>query len=168
MTPELFWIPGLRRGRLAITPRPRGGDWLRDEARTLKGAGVDIVVSLLERDEAEQLGLADEAKIMEANDLRFVSFPVPDRGVPASLPDATALAAGLGSELEAGSTVAIHCRQSVGRSGLIAASVLTILGLDAEQAIKIVSAARGQTVPETAEQRSWVLEFAAKRVVLTR
>jgi hypothetical protein len=31
MTTELFWIPGPWKGKLAIVPRPRGGDWLDDE-----------------------------------------------------------------------------------------------------------------------------------------
>jgi hypothetical protein len=57
MTPEIFWIPGPWRGRLAVAARPRGGDWLEDEARGWQVAGFDIVVSLLEKDEAGELGL---------------------------------------------------------------------------------------------------------------
>jgi hypothetical protein len=62
MKPDLYWIPGAWRGRLAIVTRPRGGDWLGDEAAGLRRAGVGILVSLLERDEAAQLELAQEVK----------------------------------------------------------------------------------------------------------
>jgi protein-tyrosine phosphatase len=162
MTPDLFWIPGPWPGKLAIAGRPRGGDWLGDEARGLRRAGVDLVVSLLETDEAQQLGLADEAKDVEASGLRFLSFPIPDRGVPSSAPAAASLVTALAGALEAGKNVAIHCRQSVGRSGLVAAAVLAGASLDPERAIAIVSAARGEPIPETVEQRSWLLHLPAR------
>lgn len=167
MTPDLFWIPGPWRGRLAITGRPRGGEWLGDEARALRQAGVDVLVSLLERNESEQLGLADEAGTAEANGLRFIPFPIPDRDVPASTMDSLALISNLGRALEAGSNVAVHCRQSVGRAGLIAAAVLAASGLDPERAIVIVSQTRGETVPETPEQRAWLLRVPIKPAAVT-
>jgi hypothetical protein len=44
---------------------------------------------------------------------------------------------------------------------LIAAAILTGAGLDPERAIAIVSSARGEIVPETPEQRSWILHLEA-------
>lgn len=155
MTPDLFWIPGPWRGRLAIAARPRGGDWLQDEVGGLRRAGIRLVVSLLEKDEAEQLELADEAKAVEANGLGFMSFPIPDRGVPASTAAAVSVISGIAHALEAGKNVAVHCRQGIGRSGLIAAGVLMTSGVSPEQAIQVVSSARGRAVPETSEQLSW-------------
>jgi len=38
-------------GRLGIAARPRGGDWLIDELRSWRKAGVHVVVSLLTPDE---------------------------------------------------------------------------------------------------------------------
>jgi protein-tyrosine phosphatase len=168
MTPNLFWIPGPWRGRLAIAARPRGGDWLEDEAGGLRRAGIDVVVSLLEKDEAAQLDLAGEAKALEANGLRFMSFSIPDRGVPASMSDAMSLIIAISAALDLGKNVAVHCRQGVGRSGLIAAAVLASSGLDPQRAIEIVSSARGQAVPETADQRSWIQRLPAEPPVVTR
>src|SRR5262249_33930762 len=91
MQAELFWIAGAPAGRLAVLPRPRGGDWLEDEVRSLRGSGVDVLVSLLTREEVGELGLADEAGCCAACGIGFVSFPFPDRGVPASSADALAL-----------------------------------------------------------------------------
>jgi len=156
MTPDLFWIPGPWRGRLAIAARPRGGDWLDDEARGWRQAGIDVIVSLLEGDEAAELDLVNEADAAQENGIRFVSFPIPDRGVPASAPAAASLIAAILNALERGSNVAVHCRQGVGRSGLIAAAVLASAGIDPERAIEVVSSARGQTVPETPGQNSWL------------
>src|SRR5450631_3563636 len=91
MKPDLFWIPGPWRGRLAIASRPRGGDWLSDEAAGWRRVGVDVVVSLLERDEADQLKLAREGEAARLNGIDFISFPIPDRGVQASLPPTLSL-----------------------------------------------------------------------------
>jgi protein-tyrosine phosphatase len=167
MTPDLFWIPGPWRGRLAIAARPRGGDWLEDEARGLHRAGIDIIVSLLEEDEAANLDLVGEAKAVEANGLRFISFPIPDRGVPRST-SAVALIASIAGALEEGKNVAVHCRQGIGRSGLIASGVLMISGLSPEQAIHVLSTARGLAVPETPEQRLWAQQLPSELPVVRR
>ena len=47
MNTEIYWIKAAGPGKLAVMPRPRGGDWLEDEIRGLKRFGVDILVSLL-------------------------------------------------------------------------------------------------------------------------
>jgi predicted protein tyrosine phosphatase len=124
MIPDLFWIPGPWSGRLAIAARPRGGEWLDDEANGWRRAGLDVVVSLLEEEEAAQLELALEGQAAAANGVRFVSCPIPDRGVPASTQRAVALLKDIVGALEDSKNVAVHCRQSIGRSGLIAAGAL--------------------------------------------
>ncbi len=156
MKADLFWIPGPWRGRLAVAARPRGGDWLSDEAVSWRQAGIDGVVSLLETDEAAQLNLAEERQAAEHNGITFISFPIPDRGVPASTREAVSLMGRIASQLEAGTNIAVHCRQGIGRSGLIAAGVLMTSGASPEEAVQTVSAARGSTVPETVEQREWL------------
>jgi protein-tyrosine phosphatase len=167
MTPDLYWISGPWPGRLAISARPRGGDWLEDEARGWRNAGLDVVVSLLEKDEEEQLALADEGRLAEASGLRFVSFPIEDRSVPASLPAAVVLLRDVGHALEQGKNVAIHCRQGIGRSALIAAGLLVAAGNDPESALETVGSARGLSVPETPEQRRWVQRLLSDRLVVT-
>jgi hypothetical protein len=91
MKADLFWIPGPWRGRLAVATRPRGGDWLDDEASAWRQADLDVIVSLLENEEANQLDLLDERRVAEDHALRFISFPILDRGVPASLQEAVSL-----------------------------------------------------------------------------
>lgn len=155
MKADLFWIPGPWRGRLAIATRPRGGDWLDDEANAWRQADIDVIVSLLENEEADHLELLAERRVAEDHALRFISFPIPDRGVPASLQEAVSLIGGITGQLDAGKNVAVHCRQGIGRSGLIAAGVLIASGASPVEAMQIVSAARGIPVPETIEQRRW-------------
>ena len=165
MSPNLFWIDGPWRGRLAIATRPRGGDWLADEVSGWRRAGIHVIVSLLESDEAGLLGLSEESKVAEAHGIRFISFPIPDRGVPASEPAAFSLIASVASALEEGKNIAVHCRQGIGRSGLIAAGVLATSGVSADDAIKAVSSARGLAVPETSEQRLWIQRLKTPAVI---
>lgn len=164
MIPDLFWIPGPWSGRLAIAARPRGGEWLDDEVNGWRRAGLDVVVSLLEEEEAAQLELALEGQAATAHGVRFVSCPIPDRGVPASTQRAVALLKDIVGALEDSKNVAVHCRQGIGRSGLIAAGALVTAGVPADKAIEVVSAARGQAVPETAAQRRWIHHLPSGRL----
>src|ERR1700743_3176736 len=54
-----YWINPGANGRLAIVPRPRGGDWLADDLHALRREGIDILVSLLTPSEVEELGLTN-------------------------------------------------------------------------------------------------------------
>ncbi len=161
---DLFWIPGPWQGRLAVAARPRGGDWLQDEVTAWRKAGLGAVVSLLENDEAAQLDLAQEGSAVESAGLRFTSFPIPDRGVPASTRQALSLLGNIAAALEQGQIVAVHCRQGIGRSGLVAASLLVMSGIGVEKAIEVVSAARELTIPETPEQLQWIKHLPSENL----
>jgi protein-tyrosine phosphatase len=166
MNPDLFWIPGPWPGRLAVVARPRGADWLDEEALGWRRAGLDLVVSLLEPQEAEELELLRESEAAEANGVLFVAFPIPDRGVPASLPAALSLLRRISDALGQGNNVAVHCRQGIGRSGLVAAGVLVASGMPAKTAIETVSQARGQTIPETYHQLHWLRSLPAEQLLM--
>jgi protein-tyrosine phosphatase len=157
---KLYWIEGSWPGRLAIASRPRGGDWLEDEVRSWQQAGLDVVVSLLTHDEVTDLDLAKEAELCQANGIQFISFPIPDRSVPPSQKVTLELVRSLKKTLADGKSLAIHCRQGIGRSAIMVACLLVLSGIDPETAFQHISVARGCTVPETAEQREWVIAFA--------
>jgi predicted protein tyrosine phosphatase len=162
MAAEFYEVPGPWPGRLVIVPRPRGGDWLADEVNAWHRAGVQVVVSLLTPDEAADLGIADEGTVSRATGIEFISFPIPDRGVPESAAATTALLTRLAAALAAGKTVAVHCRQGIGRSAVIAAGLLIRAGMDADAAVRQVATARGLAVPETVEQRKWLTTLGAR------
>jgi hypothetical protein len=111
MSPDLFRIPGPSSGRLAVITGPRGGDWLDDEATGWRGAGLDLIVSLLEIDKAAQLQPDREGAAARAKGMEFVSFPIPDRGVPASGAAMRSLLETIVREPENGKSVAVHRRQ---------------------------------------------------------
>jgi len=162
MYTELHWMDGPWPGKLAISARPRGGDWLDEELASWRESGVDGVVSLLTPEEVESLELQDEAAHSWDAGMQFRSFPIVDRWVPASKRDALRLIEDLDTDLTAGKSISIHCRQGIGQAGLIAASLLVARGVQPADAFEGISLARGVAVPETAEQRAWVEALASE------
>jgi protein-tyrosine phosphatase len=158
--PDVYWIQGPWPGRLAILARPRGTDWLRDEVVGWKEAGLNVVVSLLTSEEDSEFGLAREAEIVKRTGLTFIGFPVADYSVPKSIGLTQQLVAELNDQLSHGACVGIHCRQSIGRSSVVAACVLVTSGESPEAAFEHIETARGVSVPDTAEQKEWVTSFA--------
>jgi|GEM_PF-219705 len=156
MAQRAHWIDGPWRGRLAIVPRPRGGDWLEDEIANWRDAGIDQVVSFLTPEEVSLFELGEEGKLCEAHGIRFTSFPIPDRSVPASAAESERLLRDIEHSLTIGENVALHCRQSVGRSALIAADLLVSAGEAPREAFERITLARGSKVPDTPQQEQWV------------
>ena len=160
MRSNIYWIPGAWAGRLAILARPRGNDWLNDEILGWCDAGVQVVVSLLGADEECELGLAEEATMAEASNLRFISFPIEDYGVPSSEDALHQLVKEVEQLLDQGQNVGIHCRAGIGRSSLVAACLLVSGGQAVEASFEQIQKARGVPVPDTVSQRTWVADFA--------
>jgi protein-tyrosine phosphatase len=160
MNTPVYWISKQLPGKLALIPRPRGGDWLDDEMVSLRNSGIDVIVSLLTEEESAEFDLAQEAELSGTHGISFFSFPINDRETPVSREAALDLLKDLRQLLTIGKNIGIHCRQSIGRAALIAASVLVLSGESAEAAFQMVSAARGREVPETQEQERWVARLA--------
>jgi protein-tyrosine phosphatase len=160
MRTELYWVDGPWRGKLALAARPRGGDWLPDEVANWKRAGIGTVLSLLTHEEEEDLGLIKESAESQRAGLRFLSFPIPDRQVPGSEAKLSQVLTEVTEALASGGNVVVHCRQGIGRTGLIAACLLIRTGMSPGAAVDSVSAARGMTIPETNEQRDWIERHA--------
>ena len=160
-TAEVYWVPGPWRGHLGIVPRPRGGDWLADEIRSWRAAGLNVVTSLLTPSEVAEFDLQQEAELARAAGVEFHALPIPDLGVPRSRLDFARLVSQLEKALRDGKNVAVHCRQGIGRSSLLAASLLVSAGEDPIEAFRRIAEVRGRPVPETTEQRDWVSQMAS-------
>ena len=146
---------------LAIMPRPRAGDWLEDEVGQWHREGLGTVVSLLEPAEVSELELASEPSLCVSRGIKFLSFPIPDRGVPASSAAFDSFLAPVVQTLRAGGSVGVHCRAGIGRAGLTAACILVRAGIPYPLAFPAISRARRVKVPDTEQQESWVRRFAA-------
>ncbi len=153
--PRLYWVDAPQIGRLAVVSRPR-------EARNfaeLKDAGVDVLISMLEAEEAASLGLADAAARCRAAGIEFFNVPILDHGIPSAVEPVEVLIGTLKQRLAAGQSVAAHCYAGLGRSPLMIASIMIRHGMNAHEACDLISAARGVDVPEMGTQLDWLLAF---------
>lgn len=128
----------------------------------LRAVRIDVLVSLLEPAEAKELGLAEESFWAEQSGIQLMQFAIRDRDVPGDMDLMAGLVDSVAQRLLEGDSVAVHCRQSVGRSGLLAVAVLLWSGVDLEAALRMVGEARGLEVPETAAQLEWLRRFASR------
>ena len=161
MVPKVYPVAGPWPGQLFVSSRPRGGDWLKDEVAGWRNYGIDILISLLTEEEERELDLVDEASEAQKHGLAFVSYPIPDRGVPSNTSTMFGLLERIHQDLQQGKKVLVHCRQGIGRAGLIATSLLVLDGVDPTVAMEEVSNARGVHVPETTVQENCIHEIAA-------
>lgn len=164
MIAKVFWTKEKYPGRIALVPRPRGGEWLEDEAAGWANAGLDVIVSMLDAEEIQSFDLERESEFCEANGIEFISFPVTDRSVPKLNQTLYQLIDKLKTSLSEGKNIGIHCRQSIGRAPLLAAILMTSYNIEPAEAFRQLSLARGIEVPETAEQKEWIEKFAEESV----
>ncbi len=167
MRSQVFWIKEKYPGRIALVPRPRGGDWLEDEAAAWADAGLNVIVSMLDAEEIKAFDLGRESESCFANSIEFIAFPVTDRSVPKLNQSLYQLTEKLKTSLSGGKNIGIHCRQSIGRAPLLAAILMTLYGIEPSEAFRQLSIVRGIEVPETVEQKEWVEKFAEDTVVVS-
>jgi protein-tyrosine phosphatase len=159
---DIFWIQGDPPVSLAIVLRPRGGDWLEEELRRMQNDGIQTLVSLLEKHEAAFLDLSEESRVAKQIGLQFLSFPIRDTQLPADLTAFQNFVQYLASRLRAGEHIGVHCRGSIGRATLAAACALIHLGWSPRSALAAIQLARGCPVPDTQEQKQWILQYQAR------
>ncbi len=160
MRSALYVVDAPAAGRLATMAHPRGGDWLADDLTALADAGVDLLVSALTDGELQELLMVDEAAQARAAGLDFVRYPIPDVSLPPHLPAELELSARLADEVRAGRFVAIHCWAGIGRSSMLAGTVLVRLGVAPADAWALIREARGVSVPDNTAQERWLHDFA--------
>jgi protein-tyrosine phosphatase len=158
---DVFWIDGDPPAGLAVVTCPRPTEWLPHEIRHLRLAGIETLVSLLEPREAEWLGLAGEGREAVKAGIDFLSFPIPDTTVPLNVAQFRAFVSELARRLQKGERIGVHCRGSIGRATVTAACTLIHLGWKPSLALSAVEATRGCPVPDTEEQRRWILAYEA-------
>lgn len=130
----------------------------------IAAAGATMLVTLVEPETLTRLDAPDYGDLVRAAGLVWRHFPIRDFSVPddhvrARWRDANA---DLHQRLDAGETIAIHCRAGLGRTGVAAAMILIERGLAPDQAIRLVRRSRPGAI-ETAEQQDWVAAYRGAR-----
>ena len=157
MPVEMYKIGSIGAGFVAIMARPSLEADAAASIINIARLGIQQVVSLLEPSEARNLGLDSERAQVKAHGMGFISFPIPDMGLPPSVEDFAQLSKKLFVQVNAGVNTLIHCQAGIGRSGLLVAGVLLHCDMDPQQAFAYASRMRGVRVPETPEQEQWLI-----------
>lgn len=149
----LSYAPG-KKGRAPAS----GIEWDRDLTADLERLAevhrVDVLVSLMEPFEYEELGIPDMLHEVAQRGIEVVHLPIVDGQAPQpeqAQAVKTVLANARGA-LSAGRNVVIHCRGGQGRTGMLAAALLATYGHDAHAAIDIVRAAQPRAVESQVQQ----------------
>lgn len=161
---EMYEITGCPAGRIATMPRPRGANWLPAELKSLKASGVTDLVTMLTLNEEIELALLFEPQICEDLGIGFHRLAVKDREVPPRT-EFDYFISTLLPILHNNGFIAIHCRAGIGRSSVVAAGLLCGLGVPAEQALAMISRARGFDVPDTEAQLNFILGLDPRREI---
>lgn len=158
MIPDIYKVELIGSGSLSVMAKPVSGEWIEDEFSNISMFGIDRIVSLLESHEVYDLGLDMEKALAEKNGMEFISYPIPDRGLPNSIDDFLRFTKRLYNEAAGGLNTVVHCRAGIGRTGMIAAGVLLHCGFEPIDAFDLISKKRGVAVPDTQEQIDWVVK----------
>ncbi|MFH1299546.1 MAG: protein-tyrosine phosphatase family protein [Planctomycetota bacterium] len=156
--PNIYQIQTIESGSLSVMAKPVSGEWMEDEFAGIARWGISHIVSLLEYEEAVEVGLEEEQEMAEKHEMQFTSFPLPDRGLPSSVSEFSRFTKSLYAGIKAGDVTVVHCRAGIGRAGIVAAGVLLHHGLGTEQAFELISKQRRIEVPDTPEQYHWILK----------
>lgn len=134
------------------------GSWARDLRTDLEAIsewGASIVVSLIEDHEIEALqvqGIGEECRRLG---LTWIHLPIPDVSIPSEAFESSwvTVGEGLRSVLRNGFSITVFCKGGLGRSGTIAARLLTELGANPAEAIRIVRKARPGAIETDAQEQ---------------
>ncbi|AWB06347.1 phosphatase [Azospirillum humicireducens] len=126
---------------------PVSGGWNRDMAADLQAIrrwGANAIISLLTPRETRVLGVERLAHEAGLHGIDLFRCPIFDQHPPDEEFEKTWALAGpeVRHRLRCGERVLVHCRAGRGRSGMIAARLLVELGTLADDATRLVRAAR--------------------------
>lgn len=151
-------------GSIFMMPKPPGAHQLPAFVEFLAKQEISVMVSLLQFEEVHSFSLVNEHVECETNEIEFINFPIKDHDVPQFFMPFNHMIEKLVDLLEAGENIAIHCYAGIGRTGLVAASMLIKQGFQVDEALIELSKVRGIRVPETLPQITWLHRHAEQLV----
>jgi ADP-ribosyl-[dinitrogen reductase] hydrolase len=156
-------MPGM--GRIGITFAPGkndrtslSGPWARDldtDLDIVAEWGASTLVTLIEPHEFPLLAITALGDRTMARGIEWVHRPIKDVDIPSeeferAWPETSAY---LRERLAAGKNIVVHCRGGLGRAGMISARLLVESGVDPNEAVSRVRAARPGTIQTDAQKR---------------
>ena len=151
-------------GKLLLHSMPGRFEAIERVWHQVRRDAVGAIVCLTETFEI-QLKSSAYAEALEAGTVPcfVLPFEIREGGVPADRESFWTMAKDIANRLQSGEAVLIHCAGGVGRTAMLAVSVLLALGNPLEEAESIVSRAGStvETMPQI-EMLSWCATRAAR------
>src|SRR5580698_1706015 len=158
--PNSYWVTP---GRLLGGEYPGGesGDHTQQRLSALMAAGVNCFINLTRPGELP----AYSSLLPEG--VWYFHLPILDHGLPVDQDYMRQILAVVGSALDAGRCVYVHCRMGIGRTGTVLGCQLVEQGVSGEAAMGGLNRAwlgcdrsrRWPSIPETREQRQYVTSW---------
>ena len=138
------------------------GTGLGEDLDTIRAWGASGLVTLLEPEEIEILGIGSMAGECSQRGMWWLHMPVRDMCAPDAGFDARWAEEGarLRALLQSGEGFVVHCWAGLGRTGTVAARLLTDFGIPPKRAISLVRAARAGAI-QSLQQEIYVQRHGA-------
>src|SRR6266481_815149 len=150
-------LPARVPGRLLLHSMPGRYEAIESVWNQVRKETVSAIVCLAENDELHEKS-SEYARALGAGTVpcRVLPFEIPDRGAPEDRDAFWTLASDVANRLRSGEAVLIHCAGGVGRTAMLAISVLLALGEPMSEAESAISRAGSlvETTPQI-EMLSW-------------
>ena len=158
-------LPAQIPGRLLLHSMPGRFEAIERAWQQVKSEAVGAIVCLVEQHEI-RLKSSQYAEALETGTVpcSVLPFEICEGGVPVNRDAFWALANDVAKRLQSGETVLIHCAGGVGRTAMLAISVLLVLGEPMNEAESAVSRAGSlvETMPQI-EMLSWCASQASNK-----
>lgn len=145
---DIYNVSSIGQGRLCVMAKPFSKEWINEEFDAIKAFGISRVVSLLECAEPHAVDVTDEDAHCRRRGIDFIQYEIPNRCIPGNEDSYLALIQFLHDELIAGMDTVVHCRDGIGRTGMVATAVLVKYGHTGDRAITLVAEAKRVSVSE--------------------
>lgn len=148
---------------LGISPLPGRSGALETDLRTIIEWAPDLVISLTEQSEMDAMDAGNLGSLLTEHKISWAHMPIVDFGTPEDSDRIrwSELGERIGSILDAGGRVLVHCKGGRGRSGMIVLRMMIERGESPDNALKRLRAVRAGAV-ETDEQFAWATGTASR------
>jgi protein-tyrosine phosphatase len=165
ITPE---FGKLEAGKVGITIAPGANHehgnviWQRDlkidMARLKTEMQANVLISLVEDFEFENLQITKLPEIADEFEIKLLRYPLVDAETPKNFDTMNLITKTIQQNFEAGNTIIIHCLAGLGRSGMVAACWLVTRGFSGQEAINHIQTFRKNSLFLECQQR-FIIEF---------
>jgi protein-tyrosine phosphatase len=146
-------------GKLMLHSLPGRYESFTNFMTEMKMSKVNTIVCLVEKNEILRLS-PEYARAIIPAEIEIINYPIPDFGTPdpKTFPH---IINNIKEQLISGKNILIHCGSGIGRTGLIATSVIISLGSNISQARHSVAVTGARGGGETIEQQKFTEWYAS-------